>query len=66
MTGRDWVLVAVVVVFLLLIALATTVAVLHRHDRTADRAYRVLRLLLTVVTGSLVSGVVALHQAGLL
>ena len=66
MAGRDWIAVAVVIVFLLLIALATTVAVLHRRDRTADRAYRVLRLLLTVVTSSLVSGVVALHQAGLL
>lgn len=66
MAARDWILIAVVIVFLLLIALATTVAVLHRRAHVANRAYRVLRLLLTVVTGSAVSGVVALHQAGLL
>jgi hypothetical protein len=66
MAGRDWVMVAVVIVFLLLIGLATTVAVLHHRDRTADRAYRVLRLLMTVLTGSVISGAVALHQAGLL
>lgn len=66
MGGHDWVVVVVTAVFLMLIALATTVAVLHRRDRTAERAYRVLRLLLTVVTGSLVSGLVGLHQAGVL
>ncbi|WP_157357705.1 hypothetical protein [Amycolatopsis nigrescens] len=61
---RDWLVAAVVGYALLLVAFVVVVAVLDRDQGRADRAVRVLRLLLigTMPAGALIK----LHDAGLL
>ena len=51
---------------LLLITVLAIAAALHPKRPIADQAYKVLRLLLVVVTGSLVTALVKLYLAGIL
>jgi hypothetical protein len=63
---RDWVAAAGAGYVLLLITFVVVVALLDRNHRRADRAVRVLRMLLVVMTGAGITGLVRLHQVGLL
>ena len=61
----DWLIVVVASYVLLLISFVVVRAVLDRNHRRADRAVRVLRMLLIVAPG-VAGALMKLHQAGLL
>ncbi|WP_439376952.1 hypothetical protein [Amycolatopsis lexingtonensis] len=63
---RDWLIQAVAGYVLLLLSLVVVVAVVDRDHRRADRAVRVLRILLIGAAPGLAGAVLKLHQAGLL
>ncbi|MBE1498442.1 hypothetical protein H4696_005542 [Amycolatopsis lexingtonensis] len=63
---RDWLIQAVAGYVLLLLSLVVVVAVVDRDHRRADRAARVLRILLIGAAPGLAGAVLKLHQAGLL
>lgn len=63
---RDWLIAAAAGYLLLLLSFVVAVAVLDRNHRRADRAVRVLRLLLIGAAPGLAGAVLKLHQAGLL
>ncbi|MFJ7219698.1 hypothetical protein [Amycolatopsis sp. NPDC098790] len=63
---RDWLIAAAAGYLLLLLSFVVAVAVLDRNHRRADRAVRVLRLLLIGAAPALAGAVLKLHQAGLL
>jgi uncharacterized membrane protein YsdA (DUF1294 family) len=62
----DWLITAAVGYVLLLVAFVVVVAVLGRDRRRAERAVRVLRLLLIGTVPGLAGAVIRLHGAGLL
>lgn len=63
---RDWLTAAGAGYMLLLITFVVVVALLDRNHRRADRAVRVLRMLLLMITSACVTAAVKLHQAGVL
>ncbi|SEF36229.1 hypothetical protein SAMN05421837_109387 [Amycolatopsis pretoriensis] len=63
---REWLIAAAAGYLLLLLSFVVAVAVLDRNHRRADRAVRVLRLLLIGAAPGLAGAVLKLHQAGLL
>ncbi|MFJ9782653.1 hypothetical protein ACIRSS_23935 [Amycolatopsis sp. NPDC101161] len=62
----EWLVASTVIIILALIMLAGLVAVMHHNGKRAERAYRVLRILLWFLAGSLIAAIIKLHEAGLL
>lgn len=63
---RDWLLGAVVGYMLLLVSFVVVVAVLDRDHGRADRAVRVLRLLMMGTVPGVPAAVILLHGVGVL
>jgi len=62
----EWLIAAVAGYVLLLISFIAVRAVLDRNHRRADRAVRVLRMLLLGAAPGIAGALVKLHQAGML
>lgn len=62
----EWLVAVVAGYVLLLISFVVVVAVLDRNHRRAERAVRVLRMLLIGATPGVGAALLKLHQAGLL
>jgi hypothetical protein len=62
----EWLITVVVGYVLLLISFIAVRAVLDRNHRRADRAARVLRMLLLGTAPGVAGALVKMHQAGLL
>jgi hypothetical protein len=62
----EWLIAVVAGYVLLLISFIAVRAVVDRNHRRADRAVRVLRMLLIGATPGVAGGLLKLHQAGLL
>ena len=66
MSMSEWLIAAATGYVLLLISFVVAVAVLDHNHRRADRAVRVLRMLLLSTTPAIAGALLKLHQAGLL